>query len=66
MLCYRFLRRLFFGGVGTSEKVEDVRTAGSIGAAFVVVLTLNFPEGVMVVLVLIRMALLLISGRSTR
>jgi hypothetical protein len=54
MLCYRFLRRLFFGGVGTSEKVEDVRNGGNIGAAFVVVLTLTLPDGVIEVLVLIR------------
>jgi len=39
---------------GASEKVDEVRIAGSIGAAFVVVLTFTFPEGVMVVLVLIR------------
>jgi hypothetical protein len=53
-LSYRLFRRLFFGALGTSEKVDEVRIAGSIGAAFVVILTLTLPEGVMVVLVLMR------------
>ncbi len=51
---YLFFRRLFWG-VGTNENVEDVRSAGIIGAAFTVVLTLTFPEGVSVVFVLMRM-----------
>ncbi len=58
---YRLFRRLLLGAPGTSEKVDEVRIAGNIGAAFVVVLTFTFPEGVIVVLVLIRMALLPIS-----
>jgi hypothetical protein len=40
--------------VGSAEKVAEVRSAGSIGAAFTVVLTLTFPEGVSVVLVWMR------------
>ena len=39
---------------GTKEKVEDVWSAGSIGAAFVVVLTLTLPDGIIVVFVLMR------------
>jgi hypothetical protein len=52
-----FVRRLFLwaGAAGTSEKVDDVRIAGSIGATLVVVLTLILPAGVNVVLVRIRM-----------
>ena len=52
-----FVRRLFLwaGAAGTSEKVDDVRIAGSIGATLVVVLTLILPAGVSVVLVRIRM-----------
>ena len=54
--CYRlhFVRRLFFR-VGSAEKVAEVRSAGSIGAAFTVVLTLTFPEGVSAVFVRMRM-----------
>ena len=54
--CYRllFVRRLFLR-VGSAEKVAEVRSAGSIGAAFTVVLTLTFPEGVSVVFVRMRM-----------
>ena len=53
---YRFfvLRRLFLR-VGSAEKVAEVRSAGSIGAALTVVLTLTFPEGVNVVFVRMRM-----------
>jgi len=40
--------------VGSAEKVAEVRSAGSIGAAFTVVLTLIFPEGVSVVFVRMR------------
>ncbi len=47
------MRRLFWG-VGTNEKVEDVRSAGTIGAAFTVVLTLILPEDVNVVFVRMR------------
>ena len=52
-----FFRRLLLwvGASGTSEKVDDVRIAGSIGATLVVVLTLILPAGVSVVLVRIRM-----------
>ena len=53
---YRFFfTRLLFLRVGTIEKVADVRSAGSIGAALVVVLILTFPAGVSVVLVRMRM-----------
>lgn len=54
--CYRlfFVRRLFLR-VGSVENVAEVRSAGSIGAAFTVVLTLTFPEGVNVVFVRMRM-----------
>jgi hypothetical protein len=54
-----FVRRLFLwvGATGTSEKVDDVRIAGSIGATLVVVLTLILPAGVSVVLVRIRMGI---------
>lgn len=53
-ICYRlFVRRLFLR-VGSAEKVAEVRSAGSIGAAFTVVLTLTFPEGVNVVFVRMR------------
>jgi len=41
--------------VGSAEKDDEVRSAGSIGAAFTVVLNLTFPEGVNVVFVLMRM-----------
>lgn len=51
---FYLLRRLLLR-VGTTEKVDDVRSAGSIGAALVVVLTLTFPVGVNVVFVLMRM-----------
>ncbi|MCA1728515.1 MAG: hypothetical protein LC751_03585 [Actinobacteria bacterium] len=51
---YRFFRRLFLG-VGISEKVEDVLSAGIIGAALTVDLTLTFPDGVNVVFVRMRM-----------
>ena len=57
------------GGEGTKEKVEDVRTAGSIGAAFVVVLILTFPDGVIEVFVRMRMVppdVGLSRGESTR
>jgi hypothetical protein len=54
---YRFFfRRLFF--VGTNEKLVEVRTAGIIGAALAVVLTLILPAGVSVVLVRMRMRFL--------
>jgi len=49
-----FVRRLFLR-VGTAEKVVEARSAGSIGAAFMVVLTLTLPDGVSVVLVQMRM-----------
>jgi hypothetical protein len=42
-------------GVGTTEKVADVLSEGSIGAILVVDLTLTFPAGVSVVLVRMRM-----------
>ena len=51
---FYLVRRLLLR-VGTTEKVDDVRRAGSIGAALVVVLTLTFPVGVNVVFVLMRM-----------
>jgi hypothetical protein len=52
-ICYRlFVRRLFLR-VGSAEKVAEVRSAGSIGAAFTVVF-LTFPEGVNVVFVRMR------------
>ena len=51
---FYLVRRLLLR-VGTTEKVDDVRSAGSIGAALVVVLTLTFPVGVNVVFVLMRM-----------
>lgn len=51
---YRFFRRLFFV-VGSTEKVEDVRSGGSIGAALTVVLTFTFPDGVSDVFVRMRM-----------
>jgi len=41
--------------VGSIEKVDDVRSAGSIGAAFTVVFTLTFPDGVSDVFVRMRM-----------
>lgn len=41
--------------VGTSEKVDELLRAGSIGAGLMVVLTLTFPDGVNVVLVRMRM-----------
>jgi len=50
-----YLVRRFLLRVGTTEKVDDVRSAGSIGAVLVVVLTLTFPVGVNVVFVLMRM-----------
>lgn len=50
---YRFFRRLFLV-VGSIEKVDDVRSAGSIGAALTVVFTLTFPDGVSVVFVRMR------------
>jgi hypothetical protein len=52
---YRFFVRRLFMCVGSAEKVAEVRSAGSIGAAFTVVLTLTFPEGVNVVFVRMRM-----------
>src|SRR5215203_853202 len=53
---YRFflVRRLFLR-VGGNEKLADVRSAGSIGATLVVVLTLTLPVGVSVVFVRMRM-----------
>ena len=51
---YRFFRRLFFA-VGSTEKVDDVRSAGSIGAGLTVVCTFTFPDGVSDVLVRMRM-----------
>lgn len=52
---YRFFfRRRFFLVVGSTEKVDDVRSAGNIGATLVVVLTLTFPAGVSVVFVRMR------------
>ena len=48
-----FVRRLLLG-VGTTEKVAELRSAGSIGAGLTVVLTLTFPEGVIVVFVRMR------------
>jgi hypothetical protein len=41
--------------VGNAEKVAEVRSAGSIGAALTVDLTLTFPEDVKVVFVRMRM-----------
>jgi len=41
--------------VGTSEKVDELLRAGSIGAGLMVVLTLTFPDGVNVVFVRMRM-----------
>ena len=41
--------------MGSAEKVAEVRSAGSIGAALTVDLTLTLPDGVSVVLVRIRM-----------
>jgi hypothetical protein len=41
--------------VGSTEKVDDVRSAGSIGAAFTAVFTLTFPDGVSDVFVRMRM-----------
>jgi hypothetical protein len=32
--------------VGSTEKVDEVRSGGSIGAALTVVLTFTFPDGV--------------------
>ena len=49
-----FVRRLFLG-VGTTEKVAELRSAGTIGAGLTVVLTFTFPEGVNVVFVRMRM-----------
>jgi hypothetical protein len=48
-----FVRRLFLG-VGTTEKVAELRSAGTIGAGLTVVLTLTFPDGVSVVFVRMR------------
>ena len=64
-LGYRFffVRRRFLG-VEASEKLVDVRTAGSIGAALAVVLTLTLPAGVNVVFVRMRMRFL--PGSSSR
>src|SRR5918997_3280332 len=53
-LSYRFFRRLFFV-VGSTEKVDDVRSGGSIGAALTVVLTFTLPDGVSDVFVRMRM-----------
>ncbi len=58
-----FVRRLFLG-VEASEKLVDVRNAGSIGAALAVVLTLTLPAGVNVVFVRMRMRFL--PGSSSR
>jgi hypothetical protein len=52
---YRFFVRRLFLGVGSAEKVAEVRSAGSPGAALTVVFTRTFPEGVSVVFVRIRM-----------
>ena len=57
-----FVRRLFLG-VGTNEKLVDVRSAGIIGATLVVVLTLTLPAGVSVVLVRMRKGFLRIGFR---
>ncbi len=46
---------LGFLGVGTTEKVADVQSAGSIGGALVMVLILTLPAGVSVVLIRMRM-----------
>jgi len=64
-LGYRFffVRRLFLG-VEASEKLIDVRNAGSIGAALAVVLTLILPAGVNAVFVRMRMRFL--PGSSSR
>lgn len=51
---YRFFVRRLFLGVGTTEKLADVRSAGIIGATLVVVLTLTLPAGVSVALVRMR------------
>ena len=40
--------------MGSTEKVDDVRSAGIIGAALTVVLTLTLPDGVSDVFVLMR------------
>ncbi len=60
-----FVRRLFLG-VGASEKLVDVRNAGSIGAALAVVLTLTLPAGVNVVFVRMRMRFLPVRLRVVR
>lgn len=69
-LVYRFFVRRLFLRVGSAEKVAEVRSAGSIGAALTVVLTLTFPEGVNVVFVRMRMVGSLrcrfLYGESTR
>ena len=49
-----FRRRLFLGG-GTAEKVAEVRSAGSIGAALTVVFPLTLPDDVRAVFVRMRM-----------
>jgi len=41
--------------VGSTEKVDEVRSGGSIGAALTVVLTFTFPDGVSEVFVRTRM-----------
>lgn len=40
---------------GSTEKVDDVRSAGSIGATLTVVFTFTFPDGVSEVFVRTRM-----------
>ena len=51
---YRFFRRRLFLGGGTAEKVAEVRSAGSIGAALTVVFTLTLPDDVRAVFVRMR------------
>ena len=41
--------------VGSTEKVDEVRSAGSIGVALTVVFTFTFPDGVSEVFVRMRM-----------
>lgn len=66
MPIYRFFVRRLFLGVGATEKLADVRSAGIIGATLVVVLTLTLPVGVSVVLVRMRKGSLRIRFRVFR
>ena len=62
---YRFFfRRLL--RVGTAEKVVEVRSVGSIGAALTVVLIFIFPDGVIVVPVHMRILYSSVSSRHLR